>query len=48
MLGEILTLVNKEGKFVEEVIDFAGEFVKEAYLSEDEKNTETEKPIQKS
>ena len=35
-----LTLVNKEGKFVEEVTDFAGEFVKEAYLSEDEKNTE--------
>ena len=38
-----LTLVNKEGKFVDEVVDFAGEFVKEAYLSEEEKSLEIKK-----
>ncbi len=32
-----LTLVDKTGRFVAEVSDFAGEFVKEAYLSEEEK-----------
>jgi len=38
-----LNLVNKEGKFVDEVVDFAGEFVKEAYLSEEEKSSEIKK-----
>ena len=32
-----LTLVDKTGRFVAEVSDFAGEFVKEAYLTEEEK-----------
>lgn len=35
-----LTLVNRLGKFTEEVYDFAGEYVKEAYLSHDEKEAE--------
>jgi isoleucyl-tRNA synthetase len=32
-----LTLVDRQGKFTAEVTDFAGEFVKEAYLSPEEK-----------
>lgn len=32
-----LTLVDKQGKFVDEVTDFAGEPVKEAYLTDEEK-----------
>lgn len=32
-----LTLVDRQGKFTPEVTDFAGEFVKEAYLSPEEK-----------
>ena len=32
-----LTLVDKQGRFSKEVIDFAGEYVKEAYLSEEQK-----------
>jgi isoleucyl-tRNA synthetase len=32
-----LTLVDKTGRFVAEVSDFAGEFVKEAYLTDEEK-----------
>ena len=32
-----LTLVNKQGKFVDEVTDFAGMYVKDEYYSEDEK-----------
>lgn len=35
-----LTLVDKRGRFVPEVIDFANEFVKEDYLSAEEKETE--------
>lgn len=38
-----LTLVNREGKFVNEVTDFAGEYVKESYLTEAEKLEETQK-----
>ena len=38
-----LTLVDKEGKFLDCVTDFAGEYVKEAYLSEEEKTEETKK-----
>lgn len=38
-----LTLVNKEGRFVAEVTDFAGEFVKEQYLTDDEKAAEMAK-----
>ncbi|MEP7195052.1 MAG: isoleucine--tRNA ligase [Saprospiraceae bacterium] len=35
-----LTLVDRRGRFTDEVTDFANEFVKEAYLSEEEKNSE--------
>lgn len=35
-----LTLVDKQGRFVPEVYDFAHEYVKEAYLSEEEKFNE--------
>lgn len=35
-----LTLVNRQGKFVEAVTDFANEFVKEDYLNVDEKEAE--------
>lgn len=38
-----LTLVDKRGRFVEEVSDFANEFVKEDYLSDAEKATEVER-----
>jgi isoleucyl-tRNA synthetase len=38
-----LTLVDKKGRFVEAVTDFANEFVKEAYLTDDEKEEETKK-----
>ena len=38
-----LTLVNKEGRFDENVTDFAGEFVKAGYLTEEEKAEEAEK-----
>lgn len=38
-----LTLVDKRGRFVEEVSDFANEFVKEDYLSDAEKQTEVER-----
>ena len=38
-----LTLVDKKGRFVEAVTDFANEFVKEAYLTDDEKAEETQK-----
>ena len=36
-------LVNKLGRFVKEVTDFAGEYVKEQYLSNDEKESERER-----
>ncbi len=35
-----LTLVDKQGRFIPEVYDFANEYVKEAYLSEEEKFNE--------
>ncbi len=38
-----LTLVDKRGKFLPEVTDFADEFVKEQYLTEEEKETERKK-----
>ncbi len=38
-----LTLVDKKGKFVDSVTDFAQEFVKEAYLSDEEKAAEAAK-----
>jgi isoleucyl-tRNA synthetase len=38
-----LTLVNKQGRFTSEVTDFAGEFVKEQYLNESEKEEEKKK-----
>lgn len=38
-LGQ-LTLVDKKGRFTDEVSDFAGEFVKEQYLTDEEKEAE--------
>jgi isoleucyl-tRNA synthetase len=38
-----LTLVDKQGRFTSEVTDFAGEFVKEAYLTDEEKAIEIKK-----
>ena len=38
-----LTLVDKKGKFIDSVTDFAQEFVKEAYLSDEEKAAEAAK-----
>ncbi len=38
-----LTLVDKRGRFTKEMGEFAGEFVKEAYLNEEEKETERKK-----
>lgn len=38
-----LTLVDKQGKFVAAVTDFAGEYVKEAYLTDEEKEMEKTK-----
>ncbi|MCC7297319.1 MAG: isoleucine--tRNA ligase, partial [Bacteroidia bacterium] len=38
-----LTLVDKKGRFTDEVVDFAGEFVKEQYLTEEEKEAEKTK-----
>ena len=38
-----LTLVDKQGKFTSEVGEFAGEYVKEQYLTEEEKETERKK-----
>lgn len=38
-----LTLVDKQGRFVKEVTDFAGEFVKEQYLTDEEKEIEKKK-----
>ncbi|WP_425389924.1 isoleucine--tRNA ligase [Ekhidna sp.] len=37
-------LVNKQGKFVEEVTDFAGKYVKEEYYSDEERNDPDFKP----
>ena len=41
--GKDVPLVDRRGRFVTEVTDFAGEFVKEAYLSEEEKEIEKAK-----
>ena len=38
-----LTMVDKKGRFTDEVKDFAGEFVKEQYLTDEEKEAEREK-----
>src|SRR6185436_7479999 len=38
-----LTLVDKQGRFTEEVIDFAGEYVKEQYYTDEEKENERKK-----
>lgn len=41
--GKPVPLVNRQARFVNEVVDFAGEFVKEEYLTADEKAEETRK-----
>ena len=41
--GKSVPLVNLQGKFVNEVIDFAGEYVKEQYYTEEEKELERQK-----
>ncbi|HRU62518.1 MAG TPA: class I tRNA ligase family protein, partial [Bacteroidia bacterium] len=38
-----LTLVDKQGRFIGEVTDFAGEYVKEQYYTEEEKEAERKK-----
>ncbi len=38
-----LTLVDRKGRFVEQVTDFAGEFVKEQFLNDEEKEQEKQK-----
>ena len=43
-LGNELPLVNKQGKFVEEVTDFAGRYVKEEYYSDEERKDADFKP----
>ena len=41
--GTLVPLVDKRGKFVKEVTDFAGEYVKEEYLTDAEKEIEKQK-----
>jgi len=41
--GKEMPLVDKQGRFVPEVTDFAGEYVKEQYLTDEEKTAEAEK-----
>lgn len=41
--GNEYPLVDKRGKFIKEVTDFAGEYVKEAYLTDEEKEIERKK-----
>ncbi len=41
-----LTLVNKQGKFVDEVSDFAGMYVKDEYYAEDEKKPKLSVDVQ--
>lgn len=43
-LGNELPLVNKQGKFVDEVTDFAGRYVKEEYYSDEERKAADFKP----
>jgi isoleucyl-tRNA synthetase len=38
--GQPSPIVDRQGKFVKEITDFAGEYVKEGYLSESEKESE--------
>ena len=42
--GNELPLVNKQGKFVDEVTDFAGRYVKEEYYSDEERKSADFKP----
>lgn len=42
--GQDIPLVDKQGRFVEEVTDFAGMFVKEEYYSDEERSTSDFKP----
>ncbi|HET8828291.1 MAG TPA: isoleucine--tRNA ligase, partial [Pelobium sp.] len=42
--GNEFPLVNKQGKFVDEVSDFAGRYVKEEYYSDEERKAEDFKP----
>ncbi|MBB6502767.1 isoleucine--tRNA ligase [Pedobacter cryoconitis] len=42
--GNELPLVNKQGKFVDEVTDFAGRYVKEEYYSDEERKAADFKP----
>ncbi|MFM6975460.1 MAG: isoleucine--tRNA ligase [Sphingobacteriaceae bacterium] len=42
--GNELPLVNKQGKFVDEVTDFAGRFVKEEYYTDEERKTPDFRP----
>ena len=42
--GQDLPLVDRQGRFVEEVTDFAGKFVKEEYYSEQERSNPEFKP----
>lgn len=41
--GKPMPVVDKRGKFVSQITDFAGEFVKEEYLSDEEKEIERKK-----
>jgi isoleucyl-tRNA synthetase len=41
--GQLSPVVDKRGRFVKEISDFAGEYVKEGYLSEEEKEAERKK-----
>ena len=41
--GNEFPLVDKQGRFTKEVTDFAGEYVKEAYLTDEEKEIERKK-----
>ncbi len=41
--GKAMPLVDRRGRFVKEVTDFAGEFVKEEYLSDEQKEAERKK-----
>ncbi|UTA68423.1 isoleucine--tRNA ligase [Emticicia sp. 21SJ11W-3] len=41
--GKEVPIVDKRGRFVKEISDFALEYVKEAYLTDDEKETERQK-----
>lgn len=42
--GEDIPLVNKQGKFIAEVTDFAGRYVKEEYYSDEERKASDFKP----